>query len=54
MKKYSNIISDSLSGYFSYLADEVTSLHFENYFYGLIFISLAVWVLEQEIYPLKF
>lgn len=44
MQKYSNILTDSYSGYFSYLVDEVTSLHIENYFYGLLFISFAVWV----------
>lgn len=54
MEKYSNIITGSYSGYFGYLLHEVTTMHIENYFYGLILISLAVWILEQEIYPLKF
>ncbi len=46
MKKYSNILIDSYGGYFSYLVDELTSLHFDNYFYGLIIISIIVWILE--------
>lgn len=46
MNSYQEIIANSYSGYFNYLKNEVISLHFENYFYGLILISLAVFVLE--------
>lgn len=46
MNKYIEIIADSYTGYFNYLKNEVISLHIENYFYGLIFISIAVFVLE--------
>lgn len=46
MEKYLQTIKESYQGYFNYLMDELTRLHWENYFYGLIFVSLAVWVLE--------
>lgn len=46
MNKYQEIITNSYSGYFNYLKNEISSLHIENYFYGLIFISLAVFILE--------
>lgn len=46
MKKYQEIISNSYSGYFNYLMNEISTLHIENYFYGLIIISLAVFILE--------
>ena len=46
MNKYQEIISNSYSGYFNYLKNEILSLHIENYFYGLIFISLIVFILE--------
>ncbi|OAB79832.1 sterol desaturase family protein [Cochleicola gelatinilyticus] len=46
MEKYSNIFKDSYSGYFNYLLKEITSFHWENYFYGLIIVSLVVWGLE--------
>ncbi len=46
MTDYKEIVSSSYSGYFNYLKNEVMSLHVENYFYGLIFISLAVFFLE--------
>ena len=46
MEKYIQIISESYSGYFNYLKNEVVSLHVENFFYGLIIISLVVWLLE--------
>ncbi len=46
MNKYWDIILKSYSEYFNYLKVEVTSLHIENYFYGLIFVSLAVFILE--------
>ena len=46
MKKYFEIILKSYSEYFNYLKIEVTSLHVQNYFYGLIIISLIVFLLE--------
>ncbi len=46
MDKYLEIIKDSYSGYFDYLIDLITRFHWENYFYGLIAVSLIVWILE--------
>ena len=46
MERYLDIIKSSYNGYFNYLLDEVTQLHWENYFYGLILVSLMVWALE--------
>ncbi len=46
MEKYQNIFKDSYGGYFNYLLDEITRFHWENYFYGLILVSLIVWGLE--------
>jgi len=47
MKKYIDIIKNSYSGYWNYLKNELISInHWDNYFYGLIAISLIVWVLE--------
>ena len=46
MNKYQEIVINSYSGYFNYLKNEIFSLHIENYFYGLIIISLAVFILE--------
>ena len=46
MQKYFKIISDSYGGYFNYLKEEILYWKWDNYFYGLIAISLAVWILE--------
>ena len=46
MEKYLIILKDSYFGYFNYLWDEITRFHWENYFYGLILVSLIVWILE--------
>ncbi len=46
MNKYKEIIINSYSEYFNYLKNEILTLHVENYFYGLIIISLVVFVLE--------
>ena len=47
MEKYIDIIIKSYSGYWNYLKYELISLnHWDNYFYGLIVISLLVWILE--------
>ena len=47
MQKYIDIIKNSYSGYWNYLKNEVLfQNHWDNYFYGLIAISLFVWLLE--------
>jgi len=47
MEKYIDIISNSYSGYWNYLKQEfLFQNHWDNYFYGLIIISLLVWALE--------
>lgn len=47
MEKYLEIIKNSYSGYWNYLKNELISInHWDNYFYGLIVISLVVWGLE--------
>ena len=47
MEKYIDIISNSYSGYWNYLKQELLfQNNWDNYFYGLIVISLLVWTLE--------
>ena len=47
MDKYLDIIKNSYSGYWNYLKQELISVnHWDNYFYGLIIISIIVWGLE--------
>lgn len=47
MEKYIDIIKDSYTGYWNYIKQSVLmELNWENYFYGLIIISLVVWALE--------
>ena len=47
MQKYLDIIKNSYSGYWNYLKNSILmDLNWENYFYGLIIISLVVWGLE--------
>ncbi len=46
MKKYIDIIINSYQGYFTYLKNEILFPNWDNYFYGLIAISLGVWILE--------
>ena len=51
MNKYIEIIKTSYSNYWNYLKNSVLiELNWENYFYGLIIISLFVWSLEA-IFP---
>ncbi len=51
MDKYLEIIKNSYSSYWNYLKNSVLmELNWENYFYGLIIISLIVWGLEA-IFP---
>lgn len=47
MEKYLDIIKNSYSGYWNYLKNEILlQNNWDNYFYGLIAISLLVWLLE--------
>jgi sterol desaturase/sphingolipid hydroxylase (fatty acid hydroxylase superfamily) len=46
MEKYLEIIKQSYTNYWNYFQGQVFFQHLENYFYGLIAISLIVWVLE--------
>jgi len=49
MEKYVDIIKNAYSGYWNYLKNEVLfQSHWDNYFYGLIIISLVVWFLEIQ------
>ena len=48
MNKYIDIIKNSYSDYWNYIKQSVLfELNWENYFYGLIIISLVVWGLEM-------
>lgn len=47
MDRYVNLIKNAYAGYWNYLKDQIVTInHWDNYFYGLILISLLVWVLE--------
>ena len=46
MNKYQQIIIQSYNDYFNYLKSEIIEFRLENYFYGLIIISLGVFLLE--------
>ncbi len=47
MSKYIEIIRDSYIGYWNYIKQSIAfEIHWDNYFYGLLFISLLVWCLE--------
>ncbi|MCG1036139.1 sterol desaturase family protein [Polaribacter sargassicola] len=51
MNKYLDIIKNSYTSYWNYIKQSVLmELNWENYFYGLIIISLIVWALEA-IFP---
>ena len=47
MEKYLTLITDSYKGYFNYLVHEITTPSWNNYFYGLIAVSLFFFILEQ-------
>lgn len=48
MEKYLEIIKNSYSSYWSYLKKSILmDLNWENYFYGLLLISIVVWTLEM-------
>ena len=47
MNEYLDLIKNSYSGYWNYLKNEIITInHWDNYFYGLIGISIIVWLLE--------
>lgn len=46
MEKYIDIIINSYGSYLSYLINEISYWKWDNYFYGLLAISLVVWILE--------
>lgn len=49
MNPVTQIISDAYTGYFNYMIAEITGAStpwYRNYFYGLIAISLFIWLLE--------
>ncbi|MGF1555984.1 sterol desaturase family protein [Paucihalobacter sp.] len=47
MEKYIDIFLKSYKGYWNYLKHELINVnHWDNYFYGLIIISIVVWTLE--------
>jgi len=47
MEKYFDIFKNSYSGYWNYLKDEILfNSSWNNYFWGLILVSVLVWVLE--------
>ncbi|WP_418262412.1 sterol desaturase family protein [Flavobacterium faecale] len=46
MEKYFHILLESYQGYYNYLINEIQFPNWDNYFYGLIAISLVVWILE--------
>ncbi len=47
MDKYIDTIINSYSNYWGYLKNEIITInHWDNYFYGLIVISIFVWILE--------
>lgn len=47
MDKYIDTITNSYANYWSYLKNEIITInHWDNYFYGLIIISILVWILE--------
>ena len=46
MNDFKNLIESSYSGYFNYLIQEILHPSWSNYFYGLLIISLAVFLLE--------
>ncbi len=47
MDKYVDLIKNAYAGYWNYLKNQIVSInHWDNYFYGLILISLLVWALE--------
>ena len=46
MSKYVDVFISSFKGYFNYLIHEVTHPEWGSYFYGLLLLSMVVYVLE--------
>lgn len=46
IEKYFQIAYDAYVGYSNYLVNEILHLHWGNYFYWLIAVSLIAWLLE--------
>jgi sterol desaturase/sphingolipid hydroxylase (fatty acid hydroxylase superfamily) len=46
MQKWIEIIRQSYGGYWNYLSNEILHPHWHNYFYWLLGLSLATWILE--------
>ena len=46
MHGYYDLFVGSFSGYWNYLKDEILYPDWHNYFYWLLGLSLAVWLLE--------
>lgn len=46
MEKYLKIIQGAYTGYFSYFINEMLNPSWHNYFYWLLGVSLAIWLLE--------
>ena len=46
MSEYVNLIYKAYKGYWNYLVNEILHPDFNNFFYGLLLISLVVWGLE--------
>jgi hypothetical protein len=46
MDNYFETVRNSYSGYFNYLISEILYWKWDNYFNGLIAISLCIWLLE--------
>ncbi|WP_196889639.1 sterol desaturase family protein [Aureivirga sp. CE67] len=46
LESYISIFKNSFGNYFNYLVHEISSPSIQNYFYALIGISIAVWLLE--------
>ncbi len=49
MQEYWNLFVGSFTGYWNYLVNEILYPGWHNYFYWLLGISLAVWLLEATI-----
>ena len=49
MERYLRVITESYTGYWNYLLNEILYPSWHNYFYWLIALSLVVWILEVVI-----
>ncbi len=46
MERYLKAFSDGYTGYFNYFVNEILNPSWHNYFYWLVGLSLAIWLLE--------